>query len=70
MLHTGQKQVVSIRPPAKFTLAGFPYHVFRGRLTIEQVPPQLGEHTREILAEAGYTDTEIDHLISSGAAQG
>lgn len=30
-------------------------------------PPLLGEHSREILAEAGYTPDEIDGFIRSGA---
>ena len=51
-------------------MAGFPYKFSEADLTVERVPPQLGEHTREILAEAGYTDSEINLLISTGAAQG
>lgn len=31
-------------------------------------PPALGEHTREVLASAGYTATEIDALLACGAA--
>ncbi len=30
--------------------------------------PKLGQHTREVLAEAGYGDAEIDRLIAAGAA--
>src|SRR5207244_13151444 len=30
--------------------------------------PRLGEHTREVLQEAGYTRDKIERLISSGAA--
>ncbi len=30
--------------------------------------PRLGQHTREILAEAGYSDTEIDTMITAGIA--
>jgi len=30
--------------------------------------PSLGEHTREVLAEHGYTETQIDALIAGGAA--
>jgi crotonobetainyl-CoA:carnitine CoA-transferase CaiB-like acyl-CoA transferase len=30
--------------------------------------PRLGEHTREVLAEAGYTKARIDKLIATGAA--
>ena len=32
------------------------------------VSPQLGEHTREVLAEAGFGAARIDALIASGAA--
>jgi crotonobetainyl-CoA:carnitine CoA-transferase CaiB-like acyl-CoA transferase len=31
-------------------------------------PPRLGEHTREVLAEAGLTEDRIEALILSGAA--
>jgi crotonobetainyl-CoA:carnitine CoA-transferase CaiB-like acyl-CoA transferase len=29
--------------------------------------PRLGQHTREILAEAGYTPSEIDALLAQQA---
>jgi crotonobetainyl-CoA:carnitine CoA-transferase CaiB-like acyl-CoA transferase len=31
--------------------------------------PRLGEHTREVLREAGLTNERIDSLIESGAAR-
>jgi crotonobetainyl-CoA:carnitine CoA-transferase CaiB-like acyl-CoA transferase len=31
--------------------------------------PGLGEHTREVLREAGYNDAAIEALITSGAAR-
>jgi crotonobetainyl-CoA:carnitine CoA-transferase CaiB-like acyl-CoA transferase len=31
--------------------------------------PRLGEHTREVLREAGYTDGQIDDLAKAGAAR-
>jgi crotonobetainyl-CoA:carnitine CoA-transferase CaiB-like acyl-CoA transferase len=30
--------------------------------------PRLGEHTREILSEIGYSPVEIDSLIATGKA--
>jgi crotonobetainyl-CoA:carnitine CoA-transferase CaiB-like acyl-CoA transferase len=30
--------------------------------------PRTGEHTRQVLADAGYSDAEIDALLASGAA--
>jgi crotonobetainyl-CoA:carnitine CoA-transferase CaiB-like acyl-CoA transferase len=30
--------------------------------------PRLGEHTRECLREAGYTDDAIERIIKTGAA--
>ncbi|MGE4653141.1 MAG: CoA transferase, partial [Myxococcota bacterium] len=31
-------------------------------------PPLAGAHSREILAECGYSEAEIDELVESGAA--
>ena len=32
--------------------------------------PALGEHTEEVLREAGYSDEEIAAMLESGAAAG
>lgn len=32
------------------------------------VSPRLGEHTRDVLTEIGYTDEQIDALVTAGAA--
>ena len=31
-----------------------------------RLPPQLGEHSREILREAGYDDAQIDRMLEAG----
>jgi len=38
------------------------------RLGVRLQPPRLGEHTRELLLQAGYSNAEVDHLIASGIA--
>jgi crotonobetainyl-CoA:carnitine CoA-transferase CaiB-like acyl-CoA transferase len=43
---------------------------FEGQsLAFDRAPPQIGEHTREILAEAGFAREEIDDLIGGAAKQ-
>jgi len=37
---------------------------------LRRPPPQLGEHTREILAELAFSDSEIASLLASGAVTG
>lgn len=34
-----------------------------------RLPPVLGEHSREILLEAGYSDAEIDQMIQRGSTR-
>jgi len=49
---------------------GFPIKFSATQGETGRPAPVLGEHTREILDEAGYAGEEIDVLFSSGAAQG
>ena len=37
---------------------------------IRRPPPGLGEHTREVLAEAGFSSGEIDALLSANVIAG
>ena len=55
--HTKLGQVKTLGAPVKFSAT--PGGVTRGA-------PVLGEHTREVLAEYGYGDDEIDTLIFDG----
>ena len=47
-----------------------PANTFSGGMREEQGhAPLIGEHTREILAEAGYAAAEIDRMLAAGAVQ-
>lgn len=46
---------------------GTPFRLHSSPSRVDRPPPQLGEHTDEILAEAGYSNTEIDRLRAEGA---
>jgi len=48
---------------------GTPIHFGSSHARIERGGPLLGEHTRDVLAEAGCGPDEIARLLSSGAAQ-
>ncbi len=48
---------------------GFPIRFARTPSTVERGAPQIGEHSREILAEAGYDDAAIDRLLAAGAVR-
>ena len=50
-------------------LSGAPYHVDGEAIHVRIAPPLLGQHTCEVLAEAGYGPEEIAALVASGAAQ-
>jgi crotonobetainyl-CoA:carnitine CoA-transferase CaiB-like acyl-CoA transferase len=47
---------------------GNPIKLSGGSDVTTRPAPRLGEHTREVLAELGYGEAEIDRLIATGAA--
>jgi len=48
---------------------GFPVKFSGTPVSVERGAPLLGEHTREVLAELGYSGGEIEELIGSGVAR-
>jgi alpha-methylacyl-CoA racemase len=65
-----REMVVELEQPRIGTVRqlGVPVKLSRMPGPVHGPAPALGEHTRELLAEAGYGDTEIDDLIASDAA--
>ena len=47
-----------------------PMQLDGARLRAYRPPPRLGEHTSEVLAEAGYSAGEIDDLVAGACAPG
>jgi len=45
---------------------GSGFRLAHGSPSIDRAPPILGEHTDEILGEAGYTPEEIERLRRDG----
>ena len=56
--HPTEGRIRQARPPARFSATP---------AAVRRLAPGLGEHTREVLREAGYAETEIDALVAGGA---
>jgi crotonobetainyl-CoA:carnitine CoA-transferase CaiB-like acyl-CoA transferase len=60
------RRTVSHPKSGDIDLSGFPYDFPSNPLDIRLPPPTLGQHTREILSEIGYSPEEIDGMLERG----
>ena len=67
-----REMVVSYEQPemGEIKQLGFPIKLSRTPAGIARPAPALGEHTEELLSEAGYSKDEIQAMEESGAAKG
>ena len=49
---------------------GFPIKLSRTPADVHRPAPALGEHTTQVLTEAGYSEQDVRDLEGSGAAKG
>ena len=64
----GRRPRPSARPARRKAL-GCPIHFSATPTAITRPAPMLGEHTREVLREHGYTDDDIDALAAEGVVE-
>jgi crotonobetainyl-CoA:carnitine CoA-transferase CaiB-like acyl-CoA transferase len=50
-------------------MLGFPFAIGGGRPAVRRPAPRLGEHTAEVLSEAGLAAAEIEKLAAAGVVQ-
>jgi alpha-methylacyl-CoA racemase len=64
--------VVSYEQPemGEIKQLGFPIKLSRTPASIERPAPALGEHTADVLGDAGYSAEEIQAMEETGAAKG
>ena len=51
-------------------LMGSPVHMHGTPVTYRRPPPMLGQHTHEVLREAGFSEDEIARLTGSETSEG
>jgi len=49
-----------------YKMTGIPIKFSRTPGSVRSLPPKFGAHSREVLAEHGYTDAEVEALMQSG----
>ena len=66
---TGFWQIVEDPTEGTMRLPGIPAAYSKTPAAIRRLPPRLGEHSLEILREAGLSAAEIEGLLASGATR-
>jgi crotonobetainyl-CoA:carnitine CoA-transferase CaiB-like acyl-CoA transferase len=67
--HGGRMFETELVDGQRVKLPGLPVEMNGHTLGVRRDPPVIGEHTREVLLEAGFTAAEIDALEAAGKAR-
>ena len=53
-----------------YRTTGFPFRLGGGAVVHRGPAPALGQHSREVLAEVGLNEVEVDGLLATGVVIG
>ena len=68
-LNSGKLMEVQTEAGPTIKTAGAPVASNNFMLSVRHQPPGLGQHTREVLLEIGYSEPEIEALAASGVVR-
>ena len=69
LLATGFWHIEEHPTEGKVRLTDPPIRFSKNPSTVRRLQPNLGEHSSEILAEAGYSQSEIEELLAAGVSR-
>lgn len=69
MRESGGLLPISIRDDESINLPALPVAFGDSRFGVRRQLPGAGEHTKEILIELGYTESDVQHMLDDGIAE-
>jgi crotonobetainyl-CoA:carnitine CoA-transferase CaiB-like acyl-CoA transferase len=68
--HAGRMLDIMLPTGTRAKIPGIPLEMSGHTPGVRLQPPKMGEHTRSILTELGYSDADVDELLEKGIAIG
>ncbi|MDB5866579.1 MAG: acyl-CoA transferase [Betaproteobacteria bacterium] len=68
--HAGRMLDIVLPTGTRAKIPGIPLEMSGHTPGVRLQPPKMGEHTRSILTELGYSDADVDELLEKGIAIG
>jgi crotonobetainyl-CoA:carnitine CoA-transferase CaiB-like acyl-CoA transferase len=68
--HAGRMLEIVLPTGTRAKIPGIPLEMSGHTPGVRLQPPKMGEHTRSILTELGYSDADVDELLEKGIAIG
>ena len=68
--HAGRMLEILLPTGTRAKIPGIPLEMAGHTPGVRMQPPKMGEHTREILTELGYSEADVEALVAKGVAIG